>query len=58
MNKKTYTIPQLRTIHLIASPLLQDTASIHLGKGDGGNVAETNQRGNSNTKDSDWGNLW
>ena len=57
MNKRTYTIPKLRTIHLVASPLLQDTASIHQGQGDGGNIAETNQRG-SNTKDSEWGNLW
>ena len=58
MNKKSYTIPQIRTIHLVASPLLQDTASLQQGQGNGGNVTETNQRDSHNNKDSDWGNLW
>ncbi len=61
MEKKTYITPDLRTVHLISSPMLNDTTTMSQGKGEGGNVTETNQRNSNNSnnqKDADWGNLW
>ncbi|MBR4367397.1 MAG: hypothetical protein IKP43_11540 [Bacteroidaceae bacterium] len=60
MEKKTYITPNLRTVHLISSPMLNETTNLSQGQGDGGNVTETNQRNNNsnNQKDVDWGNLW
>lgn len=58
MEKEKYIAPCIEE-SILACPTIMDGTTLSKGVGEGPGVAEGNKREDrSNTKDSEWGNLW